>query len=86
MQTRLESFIEALIGTTIGFVVAFFSSAVILPLVGVPLSLSQNLLISFFMTIISVARSYVIRRFCQAHLRSLNTWVVNFIKGKPCKN
>ena len=30
MQTRLESFIEALIGTTIGFVVAFFSSAVIL--------------------------------------------------------
>jgi hypothetical protein len=81
MQTRLESFIEAIISTTIGFVIAFFSSAVILPLVGLPLSLSQNLKISFFMTIISVARSYVIRRFCQAHLRRFNTWIVNFIRG-----
>lgn len=67
-QTRLGSFIEAWINVAIGFVINFVANLLILPLIGFHISVSQNLFIGVLYTVISVARSYVIRRWFNARL------------------
>lgn len=68
MQTRLESLIEALINIALGYWISFIANAVILPLVGINVSIKQNLMIGFFMTFVSVGRQYAIRRWAQRYL------------------
>lgn len=67
-QTRLGSFIEAWINVVIGFAINFVANLLILPLIGFHISVSQNLFIGVLYTVISVARSYVIRRWFNARL------------------
>jgi hypothetical protein len=62
MQSRKSSFYEACINVLIGFWINFFANLVILPMVGFHITVSQNLYIGLLYTIVSVARSYVIRR------------------------
>lgn len=69
-QTRLGSFIEAWINVAIGFSINFVANLLILPLVGFHISVGQNLFIGVLYTIISVARSYVIRRWFNARLHA----------------
>jgi hypothetical protein len=80
-QTRLESFVEAWINVFIGFWISFAANAIVLPMVGLPVSVHQNLMIGFFMTFVSVARSYMIRRWAQAHLRRLQESIVTYLRG-----
>ena len=61
-QTRLGSFIEACINVAIGFVINFMANLLILPLIGFHISVSQNLFIGVLYTVISVVRSYTVRR------------------------
>jgi hypothetical protein len=68
-QTRLGSFIEACINVLIGFWINFFANLVILPMVGFHISIAQNFYIGFLYTVISVARSYVIRRWFNGKLQ-----------------
>jgi O-antigen/teichoic acid export membrane protein len=54
----------------IGFAVALLSQIVVFPLVGIHgVSLSTNLEIGAYFTLISLVRSYVIRRWFNARLR-----------------
>lgn len=61
-QTRIGSLIEACINVLIGYVINFCANLIILPLIGFHITLSQNLFIGLLYTVISVARSYVVRR------------------------
>jgi hypothetical protein len=67
-QTRLGSLIEALINVAIGFAINFVANLVILPLIGFQISVGQNLFIGVLYTLISVARSYAVRRWFNAYL------------------
>jgi len=67
-QTRICSLIEACINVLIGFAINFCANMLILPLIGFHITASQNLFIGVLYTIISVARSYVIRRWFNARL------------------
>ena len=67
-QTRLGSFIEACINVAIGFAINFVANLVILPLIGFQISVGQNLFIGVLYTIISVARSYAVRRWFNARI------------------
>lgn len=69
-QTRLGSFIEAWINVAIGFAINFVANLLILPMIGFHISISQNLFIGVLYTVISVARSYVIRRWFNARLHA----------------
>ncbi|MCC2521045.1 DUF7220 family protein [Vibrio coralliilyticus] len=62
MQSKKQSLIESVINVVIGYVVALLSQLTIFPLFGVHLPLTDNLLIGAFFTIVSITRSYVIRR------------------------
>ena len=77
-QTKLESLIEAIINTVIGFCISFIANAILLPLVGLPVTISQNILIGLGMTVVSVARQYTIRRWAQKHLTKFKQRVVMF--------
>lgn len=62
MQTKKQSFIEALTNTAIGFLVSYASTFIVFPLVGVSTTASTNLMVTIYFTIISVLRSYTLRR------------------------
>ena len=62
MQSRLASFIEALTNVGIGMVVSFFGQIVVSHWYNLPLNVAQNMQIVLFFTVLSVARSYCIRR------------------------
>ncbi len=67
-QTRLGSLIEALLNVAIGFAINFVANLVILPLIGFQITLGQNLFIGVLYTLVSVARSYAVRRWFNARL------------------
>ena len=62
MQSRLMSMIESLTNVAIGMVVSFFGQIVVSRWYNLPLNVAQNMQIVLFFTVLSVARSYVLRR------------------------
>ncbi|WP_206173688.1 hypothetical protein [Variovorax sp. RKNM96] len=79
-QTRMESFVEAWINVAIGFGINFVANLVILPAFGfTSLTLAANFAIGLVYTVISVARSYIIRRWAQDHLRRFNKSTAAFL-------
>ena len=62
MQTRWQSFFESCINVAIGYGVALLSQILVFPLFGIRIPLSSNLAIGAVFTVISIARSYVVRR------------------------
>lgn len=77
-QTRMGSFIESLINIAIGYVINFTANLLILPLIGFHITVTQNLFIGLLYTIISVARSYVIRRWFEARIHKAAIRMANF--------
>lgn len=61
-QKKRHSLLEACIGTAIGYSIAFASNLIILPLFGFKPSLHANFWITNFFTVVSVVRSYYVRR------------------------
>jgi hypothetical protein len=61
-QSRKGSFIESSVNVVIGYIVAMFSQFFIFPLFGVYVSLQTHLWIGVWFTVISVVRSYILRR------------------------
>jgi biopolymer transport protein ExbB/TolQ len=61
-QTRRHSIIEALAGTAIGLIVSILASMVVYPLFGHSFTLTQNTGITLIFTVLSVVRSYCVRR------------------------
>lgn len=70
-QTKLGSFIEAWVNVFIGFWINFIANLLILPAFGfTALTLETNLYIGLAYTVVSVVRSYVIRRWFNARLHA----------------
>ena len=60
------SLVEAIANVALGYGIAVVTQVAVFPLFGLYLSLSDNLLISGVFTVVSVARSYAIRRIFEA--------------------
>lgn len=67
-QTRLGSFIEAWVNVLIGFGINWIANLLILPLFGFDITGMQAFNMGLIFTVISVARSYAIRRWFNARL------------------
>lgn len=63
MQTKTESFTEASINIVIGYITAIISQLLVFPLFSIEVSLLTNLQIGLYFILISLARSYLIRRY-----------------------
>ena len=62
MQTRRFSFLESLVNVGIGYGVAVLTQVAVFPLFGIRVPLRDNLTIGAVFTVISVVRSYTVRR------------------------
>lgn len=62
MQSRKMSFIETITNVTAGYFVALLSQILIFPLFGIHATYKDNLLIGLWFTVISIIRSYILRR------------------------
>lgn len=69
-QTRIGSLIESLMNIFIGYGVALLSQILIFPLFDINVTLATNLWIGAWFTVISLVRSYVIRRWFNARLHA----------------
>jgi hypothetical protein len=61
-QTKLHSFFESIFNIIVGFGINLAGNLIILPMFGFKVSLSQAFGIGMLFTLISIARSYIIRR------------------------
>jgi hypothetical protein len=62
MQTRWQSFLEAVTNIVVGYVLAVVTQIIVFPLFGLDVSLGKNLLLGLAFTGVSLARSYTLRR------------------------
>lgn len=72
-QSRLSSFIEAMINIIIGFGINFTANALVFPLFGWQISTADNFLLGAIYTVISLVRSYTIRRWFNARIHRAAT-------------
>ena len=61
-QSRGMSVVEAVANTAFGLVIAFVAQSVLFYAYGIEVTHAQNAWVVFWMTIVSVVRSYVLRR------------------------
>lgn len=62
MQSKYHSFLESLTNIAVGYFVALASQLLIFPMYGIHIPLSDNILIGAWFTVVSIVRSYVLRR------------------------
>ena len=62
-QSRAMSFVESVANVVIGYIVAILAQFAIFPLFGIHIPASEHLQIGLLFTLVSLVRSYVLRRF-----------------------
>jgi hypothetical protein len=62
MQTKKKSLIEAVSNTIIGLGTSFCIQLIIYPVLNIPVSIGQNIIITAVFFIVSIIRSYLVRR------------------------
>lgn len=68
LQSKKGSLIEAAMNIAIGYGIALLSQIILFPLFDIHITLGTNMWIGFWFTLISLIRSYVIRRWFNARL------------------
>ena len=56
------SMVEAVVNTVVGLVISMVATAAICKAYGIPMTWENNFIITFWMTVLSVLRSYILRR------------------------
>ncbi|WP_146256064.1 DUF7220 family protein [Aestuariivirga litoralis] len=62
MQSRWMSLVEATTNIVVGYCLAVLTQVIVFPLFGLSVSLGENLGIGAVFTVISLVRSYILRR------------------------
>jgi len=68
-QSKSMSMVEAVVNTVVGLGVAMVATAAICKAYGIPMTWENNFIITFWMTVLSVLRSYLLRRLFNAQWR-----------------
>ena len=63
MQSKKKSIIESVTNTTIGLVTSFLIQIILYPFMGIPVTFSQNIIITIVFFLASIVRGYLVRRF-----------------------
>jgi hypothetical protein len=81
-QSKLGSLIESLANIVIGLCVAVAAQMVVFPFYGLETTVSDNFSIAGWFTLVSLARSYLLRRYFNNRLRSASESVArNVYRG-----
>jgi len=80
MQTKLGSFIETLVNIAIGFTINWIANMFILPMHGFKVTGGQAFSIGLMFTVISVIRSYSVRRWFNSYIVKASTVIAKEIE------
>ncbi len=83
MQTKRQSLVESLINVAVGFGISLISTMVLFPLMDIESTTAKNLQITFYFTLISIARSYVLRRYFNRKIGISFSWSTFNKKMEP---
>lgn len=61
-QSKRMSLLESAVGTFIGLLVALLTQMIVFPMYGLEVTLIENFEIGFIFTLVSLIRSYIVRR------------------------
>ena len=61
-QSKQKSFIESVIQTIIGLGTSILIQVILYPIMGIPVTFTQNLIITLVFFIVSIIRGYFVRR------------------------
>lgn len=67
-QSRVMSLVEAIANVVVGYGVAVLTQLLVFPLFGLQTTLAENLVIGAIFTVVSIARSFALRRLFEALL------------------
>ncbi len=71
-QSRAMSLVEAVANVALGYAIAVASQVLLFPAFGLHMTMAQNLKLAAAFTVISICRSYAIRRVFEAiHVRHM---------------
>ena len=62
MQSKTHSIIESTTNTAVGFIISLLVQMVVYPVMGIKVTISENLIITVVFTIVSILRGYALRR------------------------
>ena len=62
MQSRFLSALESIANVMVGYIVAIVAQTIVFPIFDVYISMSDNLMIGAIFTLVSLVRSYFLRR------------------------
>jgi len=65
-QSRVMSLVEAVVNVVVGYGVAVATQMLVFPLFGLQTTLAQNLKMGAIFTVVSIARSFALRRVFEA--------------------
>ncbi len=65
-QSHAMSLVEAIANVIVGYGVAVVTQILIFPIFGLQTTLAQNLKLGFVFTVVSIGRSYALRRLFEA--------------------
>jgi hypothetical protein len=65
-QSRLMSLLESIANVLVGYGVAVATQMAVFPLFGLAVTVTENLLIGLIFTVVSIVRSYALRRSFEA--------------------
>jgi uncharacterized membrane protein len=79
-QSRLGSLIEVSVNIAIGFLINWIANILVLPMFGFQVTAAQAFNMGLIFTVISVARSYVVRRYFEQRIHRA---ALKLTKEKP---
>ena len=82
MQTRMMSLVESLTNVAVGLIISLLSQIVIFGAYGIHLTFGDNVMITVWFTVISVLRSYALRRFFTNMRRTKNENKREFVQRR----
>lgn len=78
-QSKLDSFVEASVGTLLGFTVSYLLWPAVAAARGIELGSGDQFWVTFSFTCISIVRTYLIRRWFNNGYRQLVNWTIKMI-------
>lgn len=86
-QSKSMSMVEAVVNTVVGLVIAMVATAAICKAYGIPMTWENNFIITFWMTVLSIVRSYLLRRIFNMGWRQSGERALGFYekngRGRP---
>ena len=83
-QSRTMSLVEAVANVAVGYGIAVITQLLVFPLFGLSTTLAENLAMGAIFTVVSIARSYMLRRLFETK-RQIRSQCIPHQQGNSCR-